>query len=216
MQSVPSKKAEPFKKWLAKVGYERIQEIQDPEIAIKRAMGIYRAKGYDEDWIDARIRNVSSRKKLTDEWDKRGVPGDKMGILSDAISVQTFDISIAKHKSIKGLKGQNLRDNMTPIELTLTTLGEQASREISKMKNASGFYENLDAAKKGGKIAGDARKQIEAETGKAVVSPKNYLTARQRANNVKELPEAFDKAMQQLINTPPITNEEIEKSRKAA
>lgn len=131
MQSVPTKKAEPFKKWLAKVGFERLQEIQNPDLAIKRAVTLYRAKGYDDEWIEARIRNKASREVLTAEWDRRGMR-KYIGLLTDAISIETFGITTKNHREMKGLKNQNLRDNMTPIELTLTTLGEQATSEIAK------------------------------------------------------------------------------------
>src|SRR5258708_6675632 len=150
MQSVPSGKAEEFKKWLAKVGFERIKEIQNPELAIKRAMTLYRAKGYKDDWIEARIQNKISREKLEAEWDHRGIEvGVQYAILTDAISVETFGITTKEHKTIKGLgKAHGLRDNMTPIELTLTTLGEQATTEIAKTQNVQGMVENLEAAKK--------------------------------------------------------------------
>lgn len=184
MQSVPNGNAEPFKRWLAKVGFERLQEINNPELAIKRAVTLYRAKGYDDEWIDARIRNKASRELLTSEWQKRGV-SDYFGLLTDAISIKTFNISIQEHKRIKGLKGQNLRDNMTPLELTLTTLGEQATREITKSTNAKGLQANMNAAKQGGSIAGSARHRIEQATGQKVVSSRNYLTAIQRANNAQ-------------------------------
>jgi len=203
MQSVPTKRAEPFKKWLARVGYERIQEIHDPEIAIKRAMMIYRAKGYDDDWIEARITNTFNRKKLTDEWKKRGVI-EKSGILTDAIHVETFGIKTGEHKNVKGLKNQALRDNMTPIELTLSTLGEQATSEITKAKDSKSFHENLEAAKSGGKIAGTARREIEDKTGNPVVSSKNYLTERQRRNvELDKIPDSFQETMQRLLNVPP-------------
>ena len=184
MQSVPSGKAEAFKKWLAKVGFERIQEIQNPELAVKRAMALYKAKGYDDAWIEARIQNKISREQLESEWDKRGIKEPKhYGILTDAIAVETFGIHISDHRKIKGLKGHHsFRDNMTPIELTLTTLGEQATREIAKANDARGLNQNLDAAKRGGTIAGTARIQIEQATKKNVVSKTNYLTQRQRKN----------------------------------
>jgi len=183
MQSVPSAKAEPFKKWLAKVGFERLQEIQNPELAIKRAITLYRAKGYDDDWIDARIRNKASRELLTAEWDQRGMT-PYIAFLTDAISVGTFGIRTARHKEIKSLtKSQSLRDNMTPIELTLTTLGEQATREITKSTNPQSVQQHMDVADRGGRIAGSARRNIEQATGRRVISSTNYLTPRQRENN---------------------------------
>lgn len=200
MQSVPSKKAEPFKKWLAKVGFERLQEIKNPEIAIKRVITTYRAKGFDDDWIDARISNKASHELLTAEWQKRGMIG-YVALLTDAIAVKTFGVSVAEHKNIKGLKSQGLRDNMTPIELTLTTLGEQATKEITTHTNPNGVHEHMNAAKQGGSIAGSARNRIEKATGKKVVSPKNYLTVRQRENNAKLGVGAFDETVKRLLKT---------------
>lgn len=199
MQSVPSGKAEAFKKWLAKVGFERIQEIQNPELAVKRAMALYRAKGYDDEWIEARIQNKISREQLESEWDKRGIKEPKhYGILTDAIAVETFGLHIKEHREVKGLKPHHsLRDNMTPIELTLTTLGEQATKEIAKTNDAKGLNKNLDAAKRGGQIAGTARIQIEQATKEPVVSNKNYLTERQRKNAM--LPDGFGEVVKKII-----------------
>lgn len=188
VQSIPSAKVEPFKKWLAKVGFERLQEVQNPELAIKRAITLYRAKGYDDEWIDARIRNKASREHLTAEWDKRGMTR-YIGLLTDAISVGTFGVSTKEHKAIKSLKGQSLRDNMTPIELTLTTLGEQATAEITKSTNPQSIQQHMNVASQGGRIAGTARKNIENATGQKVLSKHNYLTERQRKNNQGELPQ---------------------------
>ncbi|MBU1033467.1 Bro-N domain-containing protein [Patescibacteria group bacterium] len=200
MQSVPTKKAEPFKKWLARVGFERLREIQNPELAVKRAITLYRAKGYDDGWIDARIRNKVSREILTAEWDRRGVT-QYIGLLTDAISIKTFGIPTNRHKIIKGLKGQSLRDNMTPIELTLTTLGEQATTEIAKSTDSHGLKENMKAAERGGEIAGSARKQIENSTGKKVVSAENYLTKMQRENNKKQLGVDLDTMFQKYLKS---------------
>ena len=201
MQSAPSQKAEPFKKWLARVGFERLQEIENPDLAIKRAVTLYRAKGYDDGWIDARIRNKVSRETLTAEWQSRGVRDIDYAILTDAISIETFGIRTARHKEIKGLKSQSLRDNMTPIELTLTTLGEQAATEITRSKDAQGRSQNLGAARAGGKIAGGARLQIEEATGQQVVSGQNYLTARQRQNNT-EFHTIMDDTLQRILQLP--------------
>lgn len=198
MQSVPSSKAEPLKKWLAKVGFERLEETQNPELAIKRAIATYRAKGYDDDWIDARIRNKANHSLLCEEWDKRGVI-EYVAFLTDAISVGTFGIKTAEHKRIKGLKGQPLRDHMTPIELTLTTLGEQATREITKATNPSTVQQHMNVASQGGRIAGNARVNIERATGKPVVSDTNYLTARQRANNAQLNPKNLNEILEQLL-----------------
>lgn len=200
MQSVPSGKAEDFKKWLAKVGFERIQEIQNPEIAIKRAVTLYRAKGYGDEWIEARIQNKVSREKLEEEWHNRNIEGFQYGILTDAISVATFDITTKQHKEIKGLgKTHNLRDNMTPIELTLTTLGEQATTEIAKTRDTKGLYQNKEAAKEGGNIAKVARLQLENATKRLVVSKENYLTERQKKN--LELPEGLEKTIKDILDS---------------
>lgn len=195
MQSVPSKKAEPFKKWLAKVGFERLQEIQNPDLALKRAMTYYRAKGYDDGWIDARIQNKASRDKLELEWHNRGIKaGVEYAVLTDAISVETFGINTGVHKALKGLgKSHGLRDNMTPIELTLTTLGEQATVEIAKTNNARGMYQNKEAAKSGGQIARGARMELERATKQKVVSKENYLTDRQKKN--LDVPEELGKLL---------------------
>ena len=200
MQSVPSPKAEPFKKWLAKVGFERLQEIQNPELAVKRAITLYRAKGYDDGWIETRIQNKINREQLETEWSKRGIKDNlQYALLTDAISVETFGVKTQKHKELKGLKEyHSLRDNMTPIELTLNTLGEQATKEIAKTRNAIGFQENENAAKSGGRIAGGARKQIEQAIGRSVVSKENYLTERQK-QNIK-IPKSIEEAMKQLLN----------------
>lgn len=188
IQSIPSEKVEPFKKWLAKVGFERLQEIENPELAVKRAITLYRAKGYDDEWIDARIRNKASREQLTAEWDKRGMRRN-IGLLTDAISVGTFGVNTAQHKAIKKLKGQSLRDNMTPIELTLTTLGEQATAQITKSNNPITAAQHMQIASQGGRIAGTARRNLEHATGQKVLSSTNYLSERQRKNNQKQLPD---------------------------
>ncbi|KKU19271.1 MAG: Prophage antirepressor [Candidatus Azambacteria bacterium GW2011_GWB2_46_37] len=199
MQSVSSGKAEDFKKWLAKVGFERIQEMQNPELVLKRARTIYRAKGYDDSWIDARIQNKASRDKLEEEWKNRGIDAKKgeYAFLTDAISIQTFGIKTSKHKAIKHLTTQPLRDNMTPIELTLTTLGEQATTEIAKVRDAKGYFANLQAAKSGGSIAGKARAEIERETGSPVISDKNYLKEDQR-KKAELLPPEFREVVKRI------------------
>ncbi len=139
VQSIPSKKVEAIKRWLAKVGYERIQETQDPEIAIKRAMLTYKAKGYTDEWINARVQSIVSRKVLTREWDKRGIEGIQYGILTDVISKGTFGIKTKEHKQVKGLKSQNLRDHMSPLELALTMLGETTTAEVAKTTRRPGI-----------------------------------------------------------------------------
>jgi prophage antirepressor-like protein len=208
MQSVPSAKAEPFKKWLAKVGFERLQEIQNPELALKRAITLYRAKGYDDEWIDARIRNKASREILTAEWDRRGMT-PYIGLLTDAMSVETFGINTKTHKEIKGIKGQSLRDNMTPIELTLCTLGEQATTEIIKVVNPMTYQTNRNCAVEGGHIAGQARRQIERATGNKVVSSQNYLTEKQRQNNAKNRLPGLNELLDRLLNVP--KHQEVQK-----
>ncbi|MBI1934763.1 Bro-N domain-containing protein [Candidatus Peregrinibacteria bacterium] len=176
IQSIPSPKAEPFKRWLARVGYERIQEIEDPELATKRTRVLYKAKGYSDDWIEKRMRGIAVREQLTNEWQYRGVKeGQEYGILTAEISKATFGITPAEYKAKKGLKRENLRDHMNDLELIFTMLGEAATTEITQKKDVQGFYQNRETAKKGGKIAGDARKKLELESGKPVVSEKNYL-----------------------------------------
>lgn len=181
VQSVPSPKAEPFKKWLAKVGYERILEIQDPEIAIKRALMTYKAKGYSDEWINARVQTMASRKELTREWQKRGInEGMEYALLTDAISRGTFDLSTKEHRNVKSLKkSHNLRDHMSPLELALTMLGETTTAELARTMDAKGFRANEDAAKLGGKVAGGARKNIEQKIGRSVISRDNHLPAPQ-------------------------------------
>lgn len=176
VQSVPSKKAEPFKRWLARVGYERVQEIENPELAQKRMKAIYRAKGYKDDWIEKRTRGIAVREELTDEWRNRGVKeGQEYAILTAEISRAAFGITPSQYKKIKGLKRENLRDHMTDLELIFTMLGEASTTEIARAEDASGFSENKKVAKRGGSVAGKARKQLEEETGRRVVSDNNYL-----------------------------------------
>ena len=177
VQSIPSKKAERFKKWLAKVGYERIQEIQNPEIAIKRAILMYKAKGYDDEWVAARIQTILSRKEITGEWKSRGITeGFQYAILTDAISMGTFEIDTKQHRELKKLKkSHNLRDHMMPLELALTMLGETATVEIMKTLNPIGLKQNKQAARQGGEVAGKAREEIEKRIGKPVLSEDNYL-----------------------------------------
>ena len=177
IQSIPSKKAEPFKRWLAKVGYERILEYQNPEIAIKRAIIDYKIKGYDDEWINARVRSIMARNDLTSEWSRRGVKeGMEYGILTNIIQEATFGIGVKDHKDLKHLrKSHNLRDHMTDIELIFTMLGERSTRDIAIATDAQGFFPNKRAAKDGGKVAGDARQALEKKTGKRVLSESNFL-----------------------------------------
>lgn len=176
IQSIPSPKAEPFKRWLAKVGYERVQEIEDPELATKRTRAIYKAKGYSDEWIEKRMRGIAIREELTDEWDKRGVNIQReYAILTAEISKATFGMTPTEYKKHKGLQQENLRDHMTDLELIFSMLGEAATKEIAVNQNAQGFEENKTAAKSGGRIAGDARRQLEQESGKPVISKENFL-----------------------------------------
>ncbi len=177
IQSIPSPKAEPFKRWLAKVGFERVQEIEDPELATKRTRAIYKAKGYSDDWIEKRMRGIAIREELTDEWKKRDVKEKKeYEILTAEIALAAFGITPGKHKKIKGLKRENLRDHMNDLELIFSMLGEAATTEITRVDDAKGFHESKHSARKGGEVAGKARKDLEQKTGKKVVSKENYLT----------------------------------------
>ena len=174
IQSVPSPNAEPFKLWLAQVGSERLDEIADPELSIERAINNYRQQGYSEEWISQRIRSMEIRKDLTAEWDRSGVEkGLEYAILTDEISRASFGITTNQHKKIKGLRKENLRDNMTNAELVINMLGELATTEISKSENPNGFEESQDVAKRGGTIAGNARRELEANTGRKVISKNN-------------------------------------------
>ncbi|CAG0991266.1 hypothetical protein METP2_02587 [Methanosarcinales archaeon] len=177
IQSLPSPKAEPFKRWLAKVGYERRREIEDTELAQKRMKEIYKLKGYSDDWIEKRVRGIAIRDELTDEWDKRGIKtNSEFSILTAEISKATFGLTPGEYKKVKGLKRQNLRDHMNDLELIFTMLGEASTTKIARNKDAIGFGENKIAAKEGGTVAGVARKELEKRSGEKVVSKENYLT----------------------------------------
>jgi hypothetical protein len=185
IQSIPSPKAEPFKRWLAKVGYERIQEIEDPELATQRTRALYKAKGYSDGWIEKRMRGIAIREELTDEWKNRDVKEDaEYAILTAEISKATFGLTPNQYKRLKKLKRENLRDHMTDLELIFSMLGEAATTEITRNKDARGFHESKEAAKEGGDVAGKARKDLESRTGKKVVSKQNYL---QQSRNQKRL-----------------------------
>jgi DNA-damage-inducible protein D len=187
IQSIPSPKAEPFKRWLAKVGYERIQEIENPELASQRTRAIYKAKGYSDAWIEKRMRGIAVRDELTDEWKKRGVSNEpEYAILTAEISKATFGLTPTQYKRLKGLKRENLRDHMNDLELIFSMLGEAATTEIARKKDVRGFVENKDAAKQGGQVAGVARKDLESRTGKKVVSRKNYLLEPQNKKLLKD------------------------------
>ena len=177
IQSVPSPKAEPFKQWLAQMGKERLEEIADPEISMQRAINTYRKKGYSEEWITQRMRSFETRKELTAEWDRVGVnEGIEYAILTDDISKAWSGMSTTEYKQYKGLKKEGLRDNMTNMELILNMLAEASTTEISKVENPDGFEESREVAKRGGNIAGNARKELEEVTGRKVISKKNSKT----------------------------------------
>ncbi len=185
IQSVPSKKAEPFKLWLAQVGKERLDEIEDPEIGIDRLMETYLKKGYSKEWINQRLKSIEVRKDLTDEWQERGVKkGQEFAILTDEITKAWSGLSVKEYKQHKNLKKENLRDNMTNLELVLNMLAEATTTEISKEKKPKGFIESKIVAKQGGTIAGNTRKQIEEKTGKKIVSKTtaNKLIATKKGN----------------------------------
>ena len=174
IQSIPSPKAEPFKLWLAQVGRERIEETIDPELTIERALETYLKKGYTREWINQRLQAIQVRKELTDEWDARGVQkGVEYAILTDEISRAWSGMTTRQYKTLKGLTKENLRDNMTTLELVLNMLAEATTTEISKQKEPVTFSENIETARAGGKVAGDARKAIEAQTGVPVITSKN-------------------------------------------
>ena len=180
VQSIPSPKAEPFKRWLAQVGYERVQEIENPELASARARELYQAKGYPKDWVEKRLRSMAVRGELTDEWKARGVQeGKEYAILTAEIARATFGVTPGAHKQLKGLgavkTGNNLRDHMTDLELIFTMLGEAGTTEIARKLDAQGFDPNRRAARQGGTVAGNARRELEAKTGAPVLSRKNYL-----------------------------------------
>lgn len=177
IQSIPSPKAEPFKRWLAKVGYERVQEIEDPELANKRIRETYKAKGYSDAWIEKRMRGIAIRAELTEEWKNRGVKDEpEYAILTAEISKAAFGMTPGEYKQHKGLERENLRDHMTDLELIFSMLGEAATTEIARKQDAQGFPENKIAAHKGGRIAGEAREKLEIETGERVVTAENYLS----------------------------------------
>ncbi|MFZ4545898.1 MAG: Bro-N domain-containing protein [Bacteroidales bacterium] len=176
IQSIPSPKAEPFKLWLAQVGSDRLDEIENPELAAQRTRELYKAKGYPDDWIEKRMRSIAIREELTEEWKNRGVKEQvEYAVLTSEISKATFGLTPSEYKNIKGLKNQNLPDHMTDFELIFSMLGEASTTEIVKTKNPVGFIENKKAAKQGGTVAGNARKELEQRTGKKVVATENYL-----------------------------------------
>ena len=187
IQSIPSPKAEPFKRWLSKVGYERVQEIEDPELATKRTRELYQTKGYSDAWIEKRMRGIAVRAELTEEWKSREV-GDsrEYAILAAEISKATFGVTPSEYKQIKGLQRENLRDHMGDLELIFSMLGEAATTEIARSKDTQGFDENHCAANRGGSIAGDAREKLELESGRKVVSGGNYLEIPEKQKRKKK------------------------------
>jgi prophage antirepressor-like protein len=190
IQSIPSKKAEPFKRWLAKVGYERIQEIENPELAQERMKTLYEQKGYSKDWIEKRLRGIAIRQELTDEWKNRKIQKEiEFAILTNEISKATFGKTVEEYKEFKKLNRENLRDHMDDLELIFTMLGEAATTRIVKTKDAQGFQENIVAAKQGGDVAGNARKELEEKTGESVLLEDNFL----------DTPEKIKKKRKKLI-----------------
>lgn len=195
IQSIPSPKAEPFKQWLAQVGYERMQEIENPELAQERMKELYEKKGYPKDWIDKRLRGIAIRQNLTDEWKERGITKEKdYAILTAEISKATFGMTPSEYKEHKGLtkKNQNLRDHMTDLELIFTMLGERVTTEISQQEKPEDFEGNKDVARRGGNVAGVARKETEKELGHSVISSENFLNLDEKSNGTlseNNLPE---------------------------
>ena len=176
IQSIPSPKAEPFKQWLAQVGSDRLDEIENPELAALRTRELYKAKGYPDEWIEKRMRSIAIREELTGEWKNRGVKEQiEYSILTAEISKATFGLTPSEYKKVKGLKSQNLRDHMTDLELIFSMLGEASTTEIVKTQNPEGFIENQKVARQGGAVAGNARRELESKTGKKVVTKENYL-----------------------------------------
>ena len=188
IQSIPSPKAEPFKRWLARVGYERIQEIEDPELATKRTRALYKAKGYSDDWIEKRMRAIAIRDELTDEWKKRGVREQReYAILTAEISQATFGLTPTQYAEFNRLKRENLRDHMTDLELIFSMLGEASTTEIARTRGTQGFPKNKQAACEGGTVAGNARRELEKKSGRNVVTRANYLALTQSEKKAQRL-----------------------------
>jgi hypothetical protein len=187
IQSIPSPKAEPFKLWLAQVGSDRLDEIENPELATQRTRELYKLKGYPDDWIEKRMRSIAIREELTEEWKNRGVKEQiEYSILTAEISKATFGLTPSEYKTVKGLKNQNLRDHMTDLELIFSMLGEASTTEIVKTQNPKGFIQNKKAAQHGGAVAGNARRELESRTGKKVVSTDNYLPETKKTKELKK------------------------------
>ena len=195
IQSIPSKRAEPFKRWLARVGYERIQEIENPELAQERMKKLYELKGYSKEWIEKRLRGIAIRQELTDEWKNRGIKEEiEFAILTNEISKATFDKTVEEYKKFKKLKRENLRDHMDDLELIFTMLGEAATTRIAKAKDVEGLKENKTAARQGGEVAGNARRELEEKTGESVLSEDNFLDA----------PEKLKKKRKKILEQSPV------------
>lgn len=186
VQSIPSPKAEPFKLWLARVGSERLDEMQDPEIAINRALQYYLAKGYSPEWVNQRLKSIEVRKALTDEWQRSGVKNSEYAILTDILTQEWSGMKTREYKEFKGLHKESLRDNMSNMELVLNMLAEVSTTEISKKKNPKTLDENKAIAKQGGSVAHQARKQIELQTGESVVTDDNFLLHRKKPKQIKK------------------------------
>jgi len=187
IQSIPSPKAEPFKLWLAQVGSDRLDEIENPELATQRTRELYKLKGYSDDWIEKRMRSIAIREELTDEWKQHDVKEQtEYAILTAEISKATFGLTPKEYKEVKGLKSQNLRDHMTDLELIFSMLGEASTTAIVKTQHPKGFVENKKAAKQGGAVAGNARRELESKTGEKVVSAKNYLPENKKKKQLKK------------------------------
>jgi len=186
VQSIPSPKAEPFKLWLAKVGSERLDEMQDPEIAINRALQYYLAKGYSPEWINQRLKSIEIRKALTDEWQRSGVKNAEYAVLTDILTQEWAGMKTREYKDFKGLKKESLRDNMSNMELVLNMLAEVSTTEISKQRNPKTLDENKSVAKQGGSVAKVAREQIELETGKPVITDENFLPNQRKPKQIKK------------------------------
>ncbi len=186
IQSIPSSKAEPFKLWLARVGSERLDEIQDPEIAINRALQYYLAKGYSPEWVNQRLKSIEIRKALTDEWQRNGVKNSEYAILTDILTQEWSGMKTREYKDFKGLKKESLRDNMSNMELVLNMLAEVSTTEISKQRNPKTLNENKSVAKQGGSVAKVAREQIELETGKPVITDENFLPNQGKPKQIRK------------------------------
>ena len=190
IQSIPSPKAEPFKQWLAQVGSDRLDEIENPELATQRTRELYKLKGYPDDWIEKRMRSIAIREELTEEWKNRGVKEQlEYSILTAEISKATFGLTPSEYKKVKGLKSQNLRDHMTDLELIFSMLGEASTTKVTRAKNAKGFIENKVAARIGGRIAGNALKELEKESGEKVITSENYLPEKKKSEELKKRKE---------------------------